>query len=126
MEVKMQVGKILNLNDVIKNIIDNKDLMIETSIKFKLLSILKAFESVVYNFNIIKNEKIHEFGSENENGIVSINMEDKENVKKFEKSLQSVIKDEVTIVVDKIKADDIFNKDIPADCLIALYDLIEE
>ena len=66
----MKLKEILNLNQVIKLIIDNKELKIDSLLKFRLLGILKDIEPSVSNFEIIRNENIREFGQpvNDENG----------------------------------------------------------
>lgn len=125
MKKKLELYKVINANEILKRIIDNKDLNINCISKFKLLGIMKALEPVIANFEFVKNEKIKEYGKEDEDGQVSINGEDDpEAFKKYQEEIQELLS---TIVeTDTIKAADVIDKDIPADALVAIYDLICE
>lgn len=122
----MKLFELLNLNETIKNIIDDKDSGIDALIKFKLLGMMKAFEDTVQNFEIVRNEKIREFGEEGENGQISIDINNSEAVGKFNDALTPLLQSDVSVTIDKLKADDIFNCRIPANILVKLYDIIEQ
>ncbi len=122
----MNVNQVIKLNTVIKNIIDDETMKIDSVIKFKLLSIMKTLEPTVANFELIRNEKIREFGKTDEDGNVRIDAEDKETMNLFHESLEDVLNSKITVRFEKISAKDIFNKGIPAEYLVALYDIIQE
>ncbi len=124
--MKMNVNQVIKLNTVIKNIIDDETMKIDSVIKFKLLSIMKTLEPTVANFELIRNEKIREFGKTDEDGNVRIDAEDKETMNLFHESLEDVLNSKITVRFEKISAKDIFNKGIPAEYLVALYDIIQE
>ncbi|MFG6326239.1 MAG: hypothetical protein K1W00_05270 [Lachnospiraceae bacterium] len=125
MKKKIELYKAINVNEILKRIIDNKDLNINCISKFKLLGIMKALEPVVANFEFVKNEKIKEYGKEDDNGQVSINPEEEpETFKKYQKEIEELLS--TFVKVDTIKAEDVIDKDIPADALVAIYDLIGE
>lgn len=125
MKKKLELYKVINANEILKRIIDNKDLNINCISKFKLLGIMKELEPVVANFEFVKNEKIKEYGKEDENGQVSINPEEEpEMFKKYQEEIQELLS--TAVKVDTIKAADVIDKDIPADALVAIYDLICE
>lgn len=125
MKKKLELYKVINANEILKRIIDNKDLNINCISKFKLLGIMKELEPVVANFEFVKNEKIKEYGKEDENGQVSINPEEEpEMFKKYQEEIQELLS--TAVKVDTIKAADVIDKDIPADALVAIYDLIGE
>lgn len=125
MKKKLELYKVINANEILKRIIDNKDLNINCISKFKLLGIMKELEPVVANFEFVKNEKIKEYGKEDENGQVSINPEEEpEMFKKYQEEIQELLS--TTVKVDTVKASDVIDKDIPADALVAIYDLISE
>lgn len=86
---------------------------------------MKALEPVVANFEFVKNEKIKEYGKEDDNGQVSINPEEEpETFKKYQTEIEELLS--TFVKVDTIKAEDVIDKDIPADALVAIYDLIGE
>ena len=90
--MKMQLKEILVLNDVLKAIIDNdKDLKIDVLFKFKLLGIMKSIEIPVENFDIIRKEKIKQYGKKDEDGNISIPNNDHDTIKKFTEDLNKVI-----------------------------------
>lgn len=125
MKKELELYKVINANEILKRIIDNKDLNINCISKFKLLGIMKELEPVVANFEFVKNEKIKEYGKEDENGQVSINPEEEpEMFKKYQEEIQELLS--TAVKVDTIKAADVIDKDIPADALVAIYDLIGE
>jgi len=138
----MTVNNILNYNTIIKNLIDNAS-DINSLVKFKLLGMLKQFEPVVQNFEAVREEQIKKFGKEDGNGGFGIiapvkdDFEDEkefekaqaefeETIKKFSDALDEVLKSETEIKLKKFKVNDIMNAGLPADYLMALYDLIEE
>ena len=64
--MKIKLGIVLDLNAMLKAIIDNTELKIDSLLKFKLLGILKNIEIPVNNFEAVRNEKIREYGKEND------------------------------------------------------------
>lgn len=125
--MKMKLNDILLLNNTLKSIIDNdKDLKIDSLFKFKLLGIMKIFELPITNFNIIKNEKIREYGKEDENGNIAISKDDTECLKKFTEDLNKVINSNVEVNIEKLKVKDVFSAGIPAEYLVGLYEIMEE
>lgn len=125
MEIKMKLGEVLNINFTLKNIIDNSN-KVEPSFKFKLLGIMKALENHVANFEIIRNEKITEYGQQTEDGNYYIPEDDIETITKVNNELMSVINEDVIINIEKLKSKDVFEKGVDAEYLIGLYPIIEE
>ena len=128
--MKIKLGNILEINNVLKQIIDNTELKIDALFKFKLLGIMKSFEIPIANFEVIRNEKIKEYGKEleDENGNKSIGIDanDKEAIAKFSEDINKVIDSEVDINIEKLKAIDVFDKGLPTEYLVKLYPIIEE
>lgn len=138
----MQVKKVLDYNKIIKAIIDNeKD--IDALVKFRLLGMCKQFEPIVANFETVRDEKIMQYGTITEDGstgIIPPNKEDfnndegfekaqkefEETVAKFTDDLDKVLDSEIQIEIKKFKPEDIMDAGLPADYLLAIYDLIEE
>lgn len=123
--MKLKLGNLININNTLKQIIDDDKTKIEPLLKFKLLGILKSIEPHVSNFEIIRNEKIKEFGKETKDGSISIAADDIDSIAKFNESITKLIENEVTIQVDKLKVGDIFDKGVCAEYLIKLYPFIE-
>lgn len=123
MECKLKLGNVLSLNQTLKSIIDDNETKADALFKFRLLGIMKSIEEHVANFETIRNEKIVEFGKETEDGNIRV---PKDAIKKFNDSLTEVIKSEVKINIEKLKASDVFNKGVKAEYLMGLYPIIEE
>ena len=142
MEVEMKVDTIIKYNILIKDIIDNAQ-DVNALIKFKLLGILKQFEPIVENFETVRDEKIRKYGTEGDNGTYGIFVPKREkfdsdddynnDIKEYEdamnnlnKELKEVADSKVEVEFNKFKSVDIMNAGIPANYLVALYELIEE
>ena len=124
--MKIKLGTVLDLNAMLKSIIDNTELKIDSLLKFKLLGILKNIEIPVNNFEAVRNEKIREYGKENDEGNIGISADDTESMEKFTNDLNEVINSDVEVNIQKLKAVDVFDKGLPAEYLVGLYSIIEE
>ena len=124
--MKIKLETVLDLNAMLKAIIDNTELKIDSLLKFKLLGILKNIEIPVNNFEAVRNEKIREYGKENDEGNIGISADDKESMEKFINDMNEVINSDVEVNIQKLKADDVFDKGLPAEYLVGLYSIIEE
>ena len=128
--MKIKLGNILEINNVLKSIIDNTELKIDALFKFKLLGIMKSFETPIANFEVIRNEKIKEYGKEledeNGNKTIGIDTDDKDAIAKFSGDMNKIIDSEVDVNINKLKSVDVFDKGLPADYLVRLYPIIEE
>ena len=128
--MKIKLGNVLEINNVLKQIIDNTELKIDALFKFRLLGIMKNLEVPIANFNVIRDEKIKEYGKEleDENGNKSIGIDanDKDAIAKFSKDINKVIDSEVEVNIEKLKAIDVFDKGLPTEYLVKLYPIIEE
>ena len=128
--MKIKLGNVLEINNVLKSIIDNTELKIDALFKFRLLGIMKNLEVPIANFNVIRDEKIKEYGKEleDENGNKSIGIDanDKDAIAKFSKDINKVIDSEVDVNIEKLKAIDVFDKGLPTEYLVKLYPIIEE
>ena len=123
----MKLSDVLLLNNTLKSIIDtDKNLKINALFKFKLLGLMKNLEAPVANFDVIRNEKIREYGKKDENGNIAISQDDTESVKKFTNDLEAVVNSDVEISIEKLKVKDVFNAGIPAEYLVRLYTIMEE
>ena len=126
----MKLKDILNINQILKMIIDNSELNIDVLLKFKLLGIMKNIEVPINNFDIIRNEKIKEYGKETEdengNKTIGVDINDKECMKKFSDDLNKILDSNVEINIQKLKPSDVFDKGLPAEYLVGLYPIIEE
>ena len=128
--MKIKLGNVLEINNILKQIIDNSELKIDALFKFRLLGIMKNLEVPIANFNVIRDEKIKEYGKEleDENGNKSIGIDanDKDAIAKFSKDINKVIDSEVEVNIEKLKAIDVFDKGLPTEYLVKLYPIIEE
>ena len=128
--MKIKLGNVLEINNVLKQIIDNSELKIDALFKFRLLGIMKNLEVPIANFNVIRDEKIKEYGKEledeNGNKSIGISVEDKDAIAKFSEDINKVIDSEVDVNIEKLKAIDVFDKGLPTEYLVKLYPIIEE
>ena len=128
--MKIKLGNVLEINNVLKQIIDNTELKIDALFKFRLLGIMKNLEVPIANFNVIRDEKIKEYGKEleDENGNKSIGIDanDKDAIAKFSEDINKVIDSEIDVNIEKLKAIDVFDKGLPTEYLVKLYPIIEE
>ena len=128
--MKIKLGNVLEINNILKQIIDNSELKIDALFKFRLLGIMKNLEVPIANFNVIRAEKIKEYGKEleDENGNKSIGIDanDKDAIAKFSKDINKVIDSEVDVNINKLKSVDVFDKGLPTEYLVKLYPIIEE
>lgn len=124
--MKIKLSEVLNINNLLKTIIDNNSIKIDPLFKFKLLGIMKSIESDVMNFETIRNEKIREYGKPDEEGNIRILTEDEESMKKFTDDMNSVVNSDVDVNFSKLKPVDVFDKGLPAEYLVGLYSIIEE
>ena len=124
--MKIKLKDILQINNILKAIIENSEIKIDPLFKFKLLGILKNIEIPIMNFETIRNEKIREYGKENEDGNIGISNDDTESIKKFSEEMDNVINSDVEVNIQKLKATDVFDKGLTAEYLVGLYSIIEE
>lgn len=94
----LKLKNVLEINSILKLIIDNDKLKIDPLFKFKLLGIMKNIEIPVTNFSTIRDEKIMEYGkeAEDENGnkTIAIPADDKELLNKFTKEINNILESE--------------------------------
>lgn len=138
----MTNGEILNYNKIIKNLIDNAT-DINALVKFRLLGMLKQFEPVIQNYEIVREDFIKKYGTYDESGRFGIfpperkeDITDEEynkSVAEFDKlmvqfndALDEILNSESNIEIKKFKYTEIMDTGIPSDYLVAIYDLIEE
>ena len=130
--MKMTLNDALVLNDIVKALIDNTELKINPIFKFKLLGIAKNLEIPVSNYQMIREEKIREYGTEstdeegNPTGGVEIKADDTESIEKFTKDMNEFIQSEIEIDIQKLKVQEVFDAGVPSDYLVRLFNIIEE
>lgn len=127
MKMTMKLAELLTLNNTLKAIIDdNRESNIDPLFKFQLLGIMKSLEAHTANFELIRNEKIKEYGSEDDSGNISISTDNKEAIEKFNADLSRLIQSDVSVDIEKLKARDIFDKGVKAEYLVGLYGIVEQ
>lgn len=126
MELKLKVNEVLNLNNVLKTIIDNDKNKINVLLKFRLLGIMRSIEFHITNFEIVKNEKIIEYGEETENGIYQISKDKPEAMENFKRDIDQVLDSEVAINIDMLKPNEVFDQGLTSEYLMSLYPIIGE
>lgn len=122
----MKLNDIINLYNAIKQVIDNTEIRISTICKFRLLTNLKALETPISTFEILRNEKIKEYGTEKDDGSYGIAKENKEAFDKFSQELTILLSQDFSVQLTKIKAEDIIIEGINSNLLMMLYPIIEE
>lgn len=126
MEISLKVNEVIGLNDILKSIIENDKVKINALLKFKLLGIMQSIKLNITNFEIIKNEKIVEYGKETENGIYQISNDTPEAIEKFKRDIEQVLNSEVTININMLKPDEVFDQGLTSEYLMGLYPIIGE
>ncbi len=125
MSMELRLQEIININNILKSIIDDSNLKIDVCLKFELLSIMKEFQSFVLNYNTICNEKIIEYGEKTKNDNFQISIKNREAMERFSNDIKPLLDSIVSVNINKIKANNIFDKGIKAEYLICLYPIIE-
>lgn len=123
--MQIKLHKVTKLNDVLKNIINNKDYKLDVVTKFQMLGILKEFETSLINIETIRNEKIMEYGKPNEEGNVFIDQTDTENMGKFIADMNVLMNSDVELDINLLDAKTISDIGLSADELMVLYDIME-
>lgn len=126
MEISLKVNEVIELNDTLKSIIENDKVKINALLKFRLLGIMQSIKLNITNFEIIKNEKIVEYGEETENGIYQISNDTPEAIEKFKRDIEQVLNSEVTININMLKPDEVFDQGLASEYLMGLYPIIGE
>lgn len=124
LEITLKLSEVLNINQALKSIIDDSQIKLSSLMKFKMLGILREINPTVSNFDIIYNEKIVEYGEKQKNGDYKISGDNKQAVSNFNRDIKEVVDSDVTIFIEKLKADKIFESGIKANHLIKLYPII--
>lgn len=130
--MKMTLNEALVLNDIVKALIDNKDMKISAIFKFKLLGIAKELENPVANFHAVRESKIAEYGTEAEDengnklGHFEIKMDNTEAIGKFKNDLDELVQKEIEVNIQKLKVQEVFDAGVPSDYLVKLFNIIEE
>lgn len=123
--MELKLAEIIDLNGILKRLIDTKEFDLSPLFKFKLLGIMKLLETHVINFEMIKNDKIREYGKEKDDNTIIIDINDKESVEKYKKDIDPLLNSKIKVDIQKLKAVDVFNENLSSDYLVALYPIIE-
>lgn len=126
MEIKLKLNDVIEIDNTIKSIIDNKEVTINVLLKFRLLGILKSIEQHITNFEIIKNEKIVEYGKKNKDGMYKIDKNDVNAIEKFSKDISQILNSEVAFNIEPFKPDEILDSELKAEYLMRLYPIIRK
>lgn len=119
----MKLIDILNKNEILKQIIETKD--IPAIFKFKVLGIMKAIEPYLINLETVRNELIMKYGEEKEDGAFGL-AKDSSNFPTFSKEYEDLLNSETGFDMPKFKATEIFDIGIDTTLLLGIYDIIEE
>lgn len=119
----MKLIDIVNKNQILKQIVETKD--IPVTFKFKVLGVMKAIEPFLVNLETIRNELINKYGETKEDGTISLARES-ENFPVFAKEYEELLNGETDYDMPKFKASEIMNIGIDTNLLLGMYDIIEE
>lgn len=126
MEIKLKLSEVMDIHTTVRSIIDDSKAKLNVLLKFRLLGVMKAIEPHITNFNIVKNEKIVEYGKENKDGTYQIQKDDTKAIEKFTRDIQQVLDSEVSINVEAFRPDEVIDSGLKSEYLIGLYPLIKE
>ena len=125
-EIKLKLSDLLLINNALEKILNSHSSSgMDALFQFKILGILKELERHVSNFNLIRNEKIKEYGKPGEDGEISIPPEDSPAVQKFHDDLNPILDSEISVALEPLEPKDVFSKNLDAKILLALYPLME-
>ncbi len=125
-EIKLKLSDLLLINNALEKILNSHSSSgMDALFQFKILGILKELERHVSNFNLIRNEKIKEYGKPGEDGEISIPPEDSQAVQKFHDDLIPILDSEISVALEPLEPKDVFSKNLDAKILLALYPLME-
>lgn len=125
MDITLKLATILSVNDALKQVIDDETVT-DVALKFKLLTIAKALENPVVHFELLRNQKIKEFGQEDAQGTIAIDVRDSTAMQSFRKAMETLMDTEVTLSLTKLKSREVFNKGLSPEALVGLYEIMEE
>lgn len=120
----MTLLEVLNIHGTISEIID-RETKTDHRLKFRLLAILRELDGPVKNFQRIRNEKIREYGAEDKEGNIAIDVKDTDTLEKFNQDMQELLLEEINVNISKLHASDIFNSGLNAKYLVELYPVID-
>lgn len=126
MEIKVKLNEAIHMHSTIKSIMDDSEIKLNVLLKFRLLGVMRAIEPHILNFEMIKNEKILEYGRENKDGTYQIQKNDTKSIEKFTEDMKQVLDSEVSISVEPFTPDEVIDKGLKSDFLIDLYPIIRE
>lgn len=123
--MKTKLSEILVIDKIIKEIVE-KSSDIDLKTKFNLLGVLKGIENYIVNFELIRAEKIKEYGKENSETGEIIVEKDTEEYKKFISEMEELIQAEIEISDSyKIPISDLEKLNLSATVLTSLYPIIK-
>lgn len=125
MDIKLKLATILSVNDALKQVIDD-EAVTDVALKFKFLTIAKALENPVAHFELLRNQKIKEFGQEDDQGTIAIDVSDSTAMQNFREAIETLMDTEVTLSLTKLKSQEVFNKGLSPEALVGLYEIMEE
>lgn len=125
MDITLKLATILSVNDVLKQVIDD-EAVTDVALKFKLLTAAKALENPVAQFELLRNQKIKEYGQEDDQGTITIDVRDSTAIQSFREAMETLMDTGVTLSLTKLKSREVFNKGLSPEALVGLYDIMEE
>ena len=118
--MKFNLKSLIDMNKTLKSIIDNENILIKASTKFRILGILKALEPHMVNFEIIRNEKVKEYGEKDQDGNYAIAIENHAAMESFNNDMKALLNETVSIAMNQILAEDIMVSGVTSSDLLCL------
>lgn len=126
MEMKLKLRDWIDINQVLRAMIDREEIPVSTVTKFHILGILKAIEGHMANFEAVRNEKIKEYGEADQDGNYSISLGNPSAIDAFSRDMKKLLEEPVSATIDKIAAKAIMVKGVKSGDLLCLYPILEE
>lgn len=126
----LKVYQVNNIHTRIKNVIENKDVDIKATFKFKLLRLYSEVQNIVKDFEMTKDGLVNKYGTDvldSEGNITQkrVSPEDK-TWADFVKEINAVADSNVDIDITPITADELFEMGLDIDALADLVPIVEE
>ncbi len=126
----LKVYQVNNIHTRIKNVIENKDVDIKATFKFKLLRLYSEVQNIVKDFEMTKDGLVNKYGTDvldSEGNITQkrVSPEDK-TWADFVKEINAVADSNVDIDITPITADELFEMGLDTDALADLVPIVEE
>ena len=130
MKKTLKVYQVNNIHACIKKVIENKDIDIKATFKFKLLRLYSEIQNIAKDFDMTKDGLVNKYGTDvldSEGNVTSkrVSPEDK-TWADFVKEINAVADSDVDIDVTPISTEELFEMGLDVDELASLVPIVEE